>query len=466
MNLLIRSVVIGCVVFVSTTSGFAKLRLPAVFADHMVLQQLDTVRVWGWAKAEQAVQIVVPWLASPLETRSNSQGSWELEIPTCKAGGPYELLIITELDTIILRDVLLGEVWLCSGQSNMVWGASFGHEEMLNELPNAYRPMIRLFHVARNQAEVPLDTLQGSWQVCDSATAHSFSAIGYFAAKTLNEKLGVPIGIISSSSGGTNVETWTPAQVFEAEPALALLTNHALPVATHWNAMIRPLVGFKIKGVFWYQGEGNVISYQGYGKLLENMVRAWREAWGYVFPFFQVQIAPYAYSSQQVLGNKAAFLREQQLHTLTTIPQTGLVITTDLVPDVNEIHPPKKRDIAKRLSDLALAEVYGHRMIDYKSPIYAGHRVERNHMVIAFDNVIHGLRVMGDRVSHMFIAGNNHVFYPAETTVRGNELIVSSPHVPVPVAVRFGFTDTARPNLFNCSGLPVSPFRTDKWDIP
>lgn len=443
------------------------LKLPSVFSDHMVLQQKTSACIWGWAEAKQKVSIAVSWSHSPISVHANEAGKWLADIRTPPGGGPYEIEIATADEALILRDVLVGEVWLCSGQSNMVWGAAFGHQEMLDELPNARRhETIRLFHVTRNQSAVPLDTLPDTWLRCDSSAAAQFSAIGYFTAKMLSEKLDVPIGIISSCAGSTTVETWTPADVFDVHPELKLLTNHALPVGTHWNAMIQPLVSFAIRGVFWYQGEGNVISYPGYGKLLGQMVHAWREAWGYEFPFFQVQIAPYAYESQGVLGNKAAFLREQQVRTLATIPKTGLVVTTDLVPDLGEIHPPKKKTIAARLASLALAEVYGWPLVDYKSPVYARHTINGQRITVHFDGVEKGLRCADGRVSDLFIAGQDSVFHPAEASIAGNHLHVFSPRVAAPVAVRFGFTDTARPNLVNVNGMPVSPFRTDDWDIP
>ncbi len=461
----IAALLVCMVAHASATLG--KLSLASLFGDHMVLQQQAEVRIWGWAEIGRRVDVAVSWSGDRVSTMTDQEGRWQVKVRTPLAGGPYNISVSTSVDTVIIDDVLIGEVWLCSGQSNMVWGAAFGHQEMLDELPDARQHgTIRLFHATRNQADAPLDTLPDAWRRCDSSSAGQFSAVGYFAAKQLAEKLDVPIGIISSCAGSTTVETWTPADVFEVHPELKLLTNHAFPLGAYWNAMIQPLVGFTIRGVFWYQGEGNVISYPGYARLLERMVHAWRAAWGYEFPFFQVQIAPYVYESQGVLGNKAAFLREQQVRALATIPKTGLVVTTDLVPDVNDIHPPKKKAIADRLVRLALAEVYGWPLVDYKSPVYARHIQNGQRITIHFDGLENGLRCTGGRVSELFIAGQDSVFHPADALMDGNCLHVFSPKVTTPVAVRFGFTDTARPNLVNVNGLPVAPFRTDDWDIP
>lgn len=464
--LIIRKLTIIWIALAPVLQVTAKLRFSPVFSDHMVLQRDATVRVWGWADPYQHVQLSVSWLEKNLTTRAGNNGKWEVSLETPHAGGPYQLTCNTDDEEIVLVDVLIGEVWVCAGQSNMVWGAQFGHEEMLQELPHAYHPTIRLFNIDRSQSPKPLDTLSGSWRVCDSASASQFTAIGYFAAKALGDQLGIPIGIISSCAGSTTVETWTPAQVFDDKPSLQLLTNHYFPIGDYWNAMIHPFVGYQIAGVFWYQGEGNVISYTGYERLFGELVRAWRAAWGYEFPFYQVQIAPFAYRSQGVLGNKAAFLREQQTRTLSSVSQTGLVVTTDLVPDVSQIHPPKKKAIADRLVRLALKEVYGLEAEDYRSPVYAGYQVNHGVMLIHFKFVTHGLHSIGERPTDIFVAGEDRVFHPADAHIRGNVLEVSSPQVACPVAVRFGFSDTARPNLFNSNGLPVSPFRTDNWDIP
>lgn len=226
--------------------------------------------------------------------------------------------------------------------------------------------------------------------------------------------------------------------------------------------MIRPFAGYTIAGVFWYQGESNIVSYNGYNKLFGTMIKSWRNAWGYEFPFYYVQIAPYDYKSKPE-EQRGALLREQQMKTLLNVPKTGMVVVTDLVPDVTNIHPTQKKEVARRLSELALIETYGKKSDDYKSPVYKSHLVQGDKIIIEFDYLKSSLKVNGPHIIDLLIADESQKFIPADYKISGNKLLVYNKAVKNPVAVRYGFSDVSMSNLFNSKGLPVSPFRTDNW---
>jgi sialate O-acetylesterase len=458
-----------CFLLLIPSFVFAQLRLPSFFSDHMVLQQKSQVKIWGWCNMTHMVSLKASWLDQAVEVKADGNSKWEVMIETPGTGGPYEILITDKntRDSIRVKDVLIGEVWICSGQSNMVWNALNKHEEMMEELPNAGNPNIRLLNVERVSAAHPQENMYSSWTTCNAETVKSFSSIGYFAAKKLWQTLHVPVGIISSCWGGTAAEVWLPANVVESSPLLTQNAGkvHPFPSRPHltgslWNSMIHPLVGYKIAGVYWYQGESNVPAWQGYELLFSSLIQSWRNAWGEQLPFFYVQIAPYRYKSKQEM--QAAFLREQQTRALG-MPRTGMVVTTDLVPDITNIHPSKKIDVANRLADLSLVEVYGKNKSDYKSPVYDKFEIKDDKIIIHFKYLEKGLFVKGNEITEILIAGSDGNFREAKAVIKGNTIIVSSKDVKKPEAVRFGFTDTAMPNLFNTNGLPVSPFRTDDW---
>lgn len=460
--------VVYTLLFIITLPTYAQLRLPKHFSNDMVLQRESNVSIWGWANATTEIKIKASWHPDTIKITANGEGKWVTKIPTTIAGGPHNLLIKTKSETIQLNNILLGDVFLCSGQSNMEWGGNQNLKEIIDELPYASNPNIRLLQISRYAANTPQEDTNNQWTVLNEKTLKPFSAIGYFIAKKLNKETGVPIGIINASWGGTAAEVWTPREVFDQDEELKsyadqLVTTPYWPTTTGalWNSMLAPLAQFNIKAAFWYQGESNVGTWKGYDKLMQQMIKSWRKAWEQDFPFYFVQIAPFTYNNTDV--PKAALLREQQSKTALALPKVGMTVTTDLVDDIKDIHPVQKQAVANRLSDLALVELYNVSIQDYKSPIYKSHKIQDNKIDIDFYYTQGSLTCPDKNISDIFIAGEDQVFHPAKATITGRTISVSSTAVKKPLAVRFGFSETAMPNLFNARGLPVSPFRTDNW---
>ncbi|ADY52981.1 Sialate O-acetylesterase [Pseudopedobacter saltans DSM 12145] len=460
--------ILSILLFFFTAPLFAQVNLPSFFSDNMVLQRNAEVNFWGWGNRGGQVTIIPSWSKDTIKVKVTGYGRFDTKLRTPEAGGPYDITVITGRYKKVLKNVLIGEVWLCSGQSNMQWSSNNKLQEMLDELPKANNPRIRLLQISNIATKFPQDNIFDSWTECNSETANGFSAIGYFIAKQLNTELNVPIGIINSSWGGTPAEFWTPANYIEADQEL--LTNAKVhkpnagkpyEYATIWNAMINPFAGYTMAGAFWYQGETNVGTYSGYNKLFSTMIKSWREAWKSDFPFFYVQIAPYDYKSP-VNEQKGALLREQQVKALD-VPKTAMAVITDLVPDVTNIHPTRKKEVAQRLANIALTEVYHKNAVDYKSPVYKSYKIDGNKIIIDFHYLQGKLQVKGKEITDLFIADDSKNFVPASYKIDKNKLVVFNKDVKKPAAVRFGFTDTAMSNLFNEKGLPVSPFRTDKW---
>jgi sialate O-acetylesterase len=447
-------------------SLYAQLRLPNFFSDHMVLQRGSDINFWGWAPASSNIKIVGSWFKDTVSAKTDGNGEWLAKLPEGKAGGPHELKVIANNESITLTDILLGDVFLCSGQSNMEWGANQNLKEIKDEMPNANNPNIRLLHVSHVGSANPQDDIPNSWKKLSAESLQPFSAIGYFIAKEINSKENIPIGVINSSWGGTPAEVWTPSYLIDNDPFLlqrakAQGANDWRPHSpgSLWNAMVHPFAGYNLTAAFWYQGESNVGTWDGYDKLMRTMINSWRSAWNQDFPFYFVQIAPFQYNNKEPL---AAFLREQQTITAMELPKTGMVVITDLVDNIKDIHPIQKIAVAKRLANLASAEIYNHPLKDYKSPIYKSQEVKGNTIEVSFNNLDGKLTSKGD-ITDLYIAGEDKEFKPATGKIKGDKLIVESKEVKNPVAVRFGFTEIAMPNLFNSNGLPVSPFRSDKW---
>jgi sialate O-acetylesterase len=426
------------------------------------------VNIWGWAKAGQQVKLISSWSKDTLSMVVSGDATWRTQLETPKAGGPHSIKLITQQEQLELKDIMIGEVWLCSGQSNMQWSGANKLQEILDILPKATNPNIRLLQVSNIAAQTPQNNIFDSWKACTPETVRDFSAIGYFFAEKLSSEIQVPVGIINASWGGTAAEYWTPKEKITADEKLAryatlqkLAPRKPYQPGVLWNSMLAPFAGYTIAGALWYQGEDNTIAYGGYDQLIQTMVGAWREAWGYQFPFYFVQIAPYAYP--QYKKPYAALLREQQAKTARNLPRSGMVVITDLVDDLKNIHPIRKRAVASRLTDLALAEVYAQPLVDYKSPTMRDYTIESNKIILSFADLDGKLLVRGKQITDLYIAGEDRKFYPASYKLDGSQLQVFADQVKVPKAVRFGFTNSATPNLFNTKGLPVSPFRTDDW---
>lgn len=466
-HLLMKSFIVTLILLLSLNLK-AQINLPSFFSDNTILQRNTEVNFWGWGVRGGEVTITPSWSNQPIKVRASGYARFDAKLKTPEAGGPYEITISTGRFKKVIKNILIGEVWLCSGQSNMQWSSYHKLPEMLDELPYSQNSKIRLLQVSNIAAASPQDNIYDSWKECTPQTVDGFSAIGYFIAKQLSNELNIPVGIINASWSGTPAEFWTPAKYIESDAEILNNAKLFKPAAARpyeyaslWNAMIYPLAGYTIAGTFWYQGEGNVGTYSSYNKLFSNLIKGWREAWKSDFPFYYVQIAPNNYKSP-VNEQKGALLREAQTKTLS-LPKTAMAVISDLVPDVNNVHPTRKKEVAERLANIALAEVYHKEMSDYKSPIYKSHQINGDKIIIDFDYLQGKLQVKGTTITDLLIADESRNFVPAAYKIEKNKLVVFSKQVDKPVAVRFGFTDIAMPNLFNSKGLPVAPFRTDNW---
>ncbi|MDP3432741.1 MAG: sialate O-acetylesterase [Bacteroidota bacterium] len=448
-----------------TTNMFAKIILPSVFADNMVLQQNSDVAIWGWSDPGETVKIVTSWNSKDtINVKADNSSAWKTTIKTIAAGGPYSIRILGS-SNVQLNNVMLGEVWICSGQSNMEWSVNAKIINGEEEAAKANHPNIRIFHVQKIGAEYPQQTCNASWAVCTPETMRSTSAIGYFFARELQQKLNVPVGIIVSAWGGTPAEVWIEKSRIENDTELnkAKYNEHFdwWPGAAGalYNSMIYPVVPFGIAGAIWYQGESNCGNYPIYSKLMKTLIENWRADFKKDFPFYQVQIAPYTYGDQ----GTSEYLREQQELATKTVPNTGMVVISDLVDNIKDIHPRNKLDVGKRLANYALAETYKQNVGAYKSPSFESMKVEKDKVRLTFSNAAAGLKSTGKTPLKFMIAGDDRKFVEATAKIDGNVVILSSKLVKTPVAARFCFDDTSMPDVFSNEGLPLAPFRTDTW---
>lgn len=453
--------------FISLGTAQAQLRLPALFVDHMVLQQQTDVPVWGWAHPGQIITLKGSWNNEEVRTTCLSDGSWKAKIKTASAGGPYTLSIKSDFE-IVLNDVMLGEVWLVSGQSNMEWSVYNGAADAIEDMPNANIPGIRLFLVKRLAADHPQIRGEGQWALCSPESMKPFSAVGYFFGKKLHKELNVPVGIICSAWGGTPAETWTPDSLIWANPDLAASARKLTPQpwgpqqpGKLFNGMINPLAPYALAGILWYQGEANTGAAATYKSLMETLITSWRKSFQRNLPFYYVQIAPFRGYGEVEYGT---LIREQQSF-MQSIPGTGMVVVSDLVDNVDDIHPKYKRPVAERLANYALADTYHRAVAGYRSPIYKNFTVVKDKAIVSFDYCPNGLTSNGGAPTEFLIAGEDRKFVPAQAKIKGNTVEVWAKGVKHPVAVRFGWPNGSIPNLFSAEGLPVSCFRTDQWPI-
>jgi len=446
------------------SAASADVKLPKVFGDSMVLQQKTQAAVWGWA--DKGEEVTVSLGETKATAQAGDDGKWSLKLATPAAGGPHELKVKGK-NEITLKDVYVGEVWICSGQSNAEWTVAISASpDVEREL--AKHPKIRMIKVAHNPAEKPVDDITGKWEVCSPSTVSNFSAIGYFFARHLNSELDVPVGIISTNWGGTICEAWTSKEKLGSDADFAPILQRSEKfqagnpnqASVLFNGMINPIVSYGIKGAIWYQGESNVSRAVQYKKLFPAMISDWRERFGQgEFPFLFVQLAPYRYGN-----NLLPEQWESQLKALA-LPNTGMCVTTDITT-VGDIHPPNKQDVGRRLALWALANTYGNSSLAYSGPLYDSMTVEGNKVRIKFKHSS-GLHARGNmgKLTHFTIAGEDQKFVDAKAAVEGEFVVVQSESVAAPVAVRFAWNELAEPNLFNGARLPASPFRTDDFPL-
>jgi sialate O-acetylesterase len=468
----------------SASSVLAAVRLPALVGDHMVLQRDRPLPIWGWA--EPGEKITVQFQGRTHAVVTPAGGKWQLTLPAQASGGPF-VMTIKGQNTLTVSDIMVGDVWLAGGQSNMELplrdpnapkpGAYPLIVNAEQEVAQANYPQIRQFTVQKNPAAQPQSELKGySWKVCSPQTAGGFSAVAYFFARDLHQLYRVPIGIISSPWGGTVAEAWVGGTTLEKQPdfrekvaALQAQPAPALPgkdpqntPTVLFNGMIAPLIPYALKGVIWYQGESNVGRAAQYQTLFPSLIQDWRQRWGQELPFLFVQLANWTPALPQPADSDWARLREVQTAALA-LPRTGMAVAID-IGDAADIHPANKQDVGHRLALVARAVAYGDKKVVANGPAYEKMSVQGNAVKLAFKHEGAGLQAKGDAPLRGFaVAGADKQFHWATATLQGNAVVVSSPAVAAPVAVRYDWANNPDGNLYNREGLPAVPFRTDTW---
>lgn len=492
----------------------AEIRLPKVFGSHMVLQQGKPIQLWGWANPGETATAQLG--GATQSAVANDKGEWKLSLPAMKAGGPHALKV-NGSNEILLENVMIGEVWVCSGQSNMEMGMKKFHISP-QEIAAADHPGIRLMLVENKWSSRPQNDIEGTWKVCTPQTIaeggwDGFSATAYYFGREIHQKLGVAVGLINSDWGGTRIESWTPPEGFAAVPALkdesdrvqlsdpksaahqqrlqqalgeldqwhqtaraALQSGQPSPSAPNlpdelrgpqelqqatalYNGMIHPLVPFAIRGAIWYQGESNMGDGMRYADRMKALVSGWRKVWNQGdFPFYFVQIAPFLYADKP--PEMAPEIWEAQSAAAQAIPNTGMAVIND-VGDLQDIHPQDKRTVGYRLALLALARTYGKSELADSGPVFKSIEAKGNQLRVEFDHAHGGLVTRDGKAPDWFeiIDAGEGGFVKAEARISGNSVILSSPEVKQPVAMRFAWSHVATPNLMNGKGLPAGAFR-------
>lgn len=508
-------------VLLGGVAALGNIKLPAVISDNMVLQQGRPVSIWGSADAHEQVTVT---LGGQTETATaDSSGRWKVMLRPLKAGGPFEITVEGK-NTITIHNVLAGEVWICAGQSNMEMPVGInpkGYSDPVNnykeEIAQANYPMLRLFKVKDAVAGKPQTDLQGQWVVASPATVGSFSAAGYFFGRDLHRDMKFPVGMIEAAWGGTEAEAWMSDEALDADPDLKVDADSwrqrvadfpqvieqyqknvsewekaaeaaeasgqvdipfpdapnwkkhfwdpradANRVGGLWNAMIAPLTPMAIAGVIWYQGESNDRNGYKYRETFTELIRQWRASWGEGdFPFLFVQLA--AFGARGLSAGTWPVVRESQAKALA-LPKTGMATAVD-IGDTQHAHPRNKQEVGRRLALAAEAIAYG-RDVEYMGPTFKSLRRENGTLRVEFTHTAGGLVVHGPALIGFEIAGDDQRFFPAEARIKGSQVVLSSPQVPKPVAVRYAWADDPKCTLYNKSDLPAPPFRSDDWPVP
>lgn len=474
--MILRNSLLSLFFIFSFSCTFAKISLPSLFQDGMVLQQNSYVSIWGNASAGESIEVFGSWDTVGTSTFADTKGQWLVQIPTPAAGGPFNIKVSGE-NQILIRDVLIGEVWIASGQSNMEWPLNKS-EGGKTAAASADFIQIRFFKVGRDVSSTPRIDCKGSWRKAKTGNVDTLSAVAFHFAKDLYEKLQVPIGIIQTAWGGTPAEAWTPRANLESQPDFQPMMRsfdealsryrefpneyrdpiHAKSPGILYNAMLAPLIPYTIRGAIWYQGESNAYNAWQYRKLFPLMVDSWRKKWGYRFSFYFVQIAPFAYK----IPYSGTGIREAQ-YLSRRIPRSGMVSTLDIGNPAN-IHPVKKKEVGERLSLHALAKDYGKESLVFEGPVLSGVERSMNELRLEFKNADQGL-ILKEGTPQFQVAGQDKVFYPADARIEGKYVYLTHAKVFIPVACRYAWEDTAAATLFNQEGLPASSFRTDDWPV-
>lgn len=470
MNLSIKIKVafILCILFSSVI--FAQTKLISLFSDHMVLQQNTKVAIWGTDNPNTKISIKTTWGESLFAT-TNSEGKWNTKIKTTKAGGPYEINI-QGTSKVVIKDILLGEVWLCSGQSNMEISLKGNSGQPIYESNHAIatskNDQLRIFKVGKATSLRVQENCKGEWQLSSPQTAAGFSAVTYFYGKMLQEQLGIPVGLINSSYGATPAEAWTPLKTLQSEKFTRILKvlketkeiGRRTP-SVLFNAMIHPIIPYTIKGAIWYQGEGNHKQAKEYEKLFPAMIKSWRNEWSLVnFPFYFVQLA--SLGNDKWPGQKWVDLQQAQLKTFLSVKNTGMVVTND-IGSVDCIHPPRKRQVGERLAYWALANDYGFTGVEFCGPVYKAKKIIDNKVELFFDYAPGGLTSMKKEFSDFEIAGEDGRYVEAKVKLTKKGTIeVWNDNIKQPKNVRYGWKSYIDGSLYNTAGLPASSFTTEE----
>lgn len=468
-----RIIIVPALILILLPPLSGEVKLAGIFGDNMVLQQDARVRLWGWCDPGEKIRIKGSWQWLGQSVRGDEQGRWHAQLATPAAGGPYTLVFKGQ-NRVELSNILIGEVWFCSGQSNMEMGVGLVNN-FEAEYAAARFPQIRIFDVEHVAGDTSFNDIQGVWKVCSPQTLagdgwEGFSATAYFFGRSLHQELGVPVGLIDNSWGATRIEPWTPPEGFQAVPELLPLYESRLEIpefgvwaepqrpTSIYNGMVEPMVPFTIKGALWYQGESNVGEGMLYRKKMEALITGWRTIWGQGdFPFYYVQIAPWEGYQPGDLPQ----LWQAQLAALS-IPNTGIALTQD-IGDLEDIHPKNKQEVGRRLALLALANTYGRDVVA-GGPVYSTMELTGAGIRLTFDHSVGGLSATGEEIRHFTIAGEDRRFVPAQAVIDGQTIVLSSDQVANPIAVRFGWSKDAITNVHNSAGLPLTPFKTDDWD--
>ena len=462
---------------VSRAVGYAEVTLPKILGNGMVLQREKVCPIWGTAAVGE--KVTVKFSKQTKTTIADASGKWEVILNPMSASAEPTDLTVSGINTIVLHDILVGEVWICSGQSNMAYEMRKNSKvakpdtstanSPVDELEHAHNPNIRIFSVTQKNLTTDANPNHNGWSVAEDSALRAFSAAGYFFAKKLNQELHIPIGIISSAISGSRIEPWMPETAFETSAYFKTQGDSAKAGGDHgkfYHRMIEPLAPLAIRGFLWYQGEANVTETISYTHKMQLLINSWRVLWAdESLPFYYTQIVPYYYTKMKTTAvitpeTEPAFWEAQTM--ALNIPHTGMIQTTDLNDDVKNLHPPFKWEIGRRLALVALAKTYGEKDLVYSGPVYQSMKIRGNKIILNFKFTGNGLESHnGKPLNYFTIAGTDGNFVAADAKIEGNKIIVSSPTIKSPTAVRFGWQEDAQPNLFNKNGLPAMPFRTD-----
>jgi sialate O-acetylesterase len=459
-----------------TATMQADVKLPKIFSDGMVMQQQTKANLWGTATAGKNVVVTTGWNKKKYTVKADADGKWSLAIETSEAGGPYTITL-SDGKTTTIDNVLIGELCLCSGQSNMEMPMKgFKGQPVENANTDALQstnPNLRLFTVKRNSSFTPKDDVEGSWEQAEAKSVREFSATAYYFGRMLQRQLNVPVGLVVAAWGGSACEAWMQADWLRAFPDAKIpqspeeITSKNRTPTVLYNGMLHPLIGMTIKGVIWYQGEDNYNRASTYSDMFTALVNGWRAEWKQGnFPFYYCQIAPWDYAALAEAGQKpinSAFLREQQSIAEKKIENTGMVVLMD-VGSEKCIHPTKKIVGGERLARLALVKSYGLEGVTAESPRYKGIEIKNDTVVVSFERAQMWLNAKDKYASQLFkVAGEDHVFHPAKAWIERSKVYVKSDSVAAPVAVRYAFENYVVGDLY-CEDLPVPSFRSDDWE--